>query len=164
MDKDDLCDDIKENLANLGISRNRTLSDISYLTIDGIRGLYRETIRKGHVFYFQNEDLHKSAKKSYMFFVKLFQQYGANSLGDIIPREYQTDLIGDFDRTLVDVHRRERAVIEETITERKANHIKMAKDADRKKLENYNDYYTKDYIINKKVKELKRKNKQRKLK
>ena len=90
--------------------------------------------------------------------------YGANSLGDIIPREYQTDLIGDFDRTLVDVHRRERAVIEETITERKANHIKMAKDADRKKLENYNDYYTKDYIINKKVKELKRKNKQRKLK
>ena len=69
MNSDELCEKIKENLIVLGVNKNRTLNDISCYGIDDIRGFYKDVVSRGHIFYFQNADLHNSAKDSYNYFL-----------------------------------------------------------------------------------------------
>ena len=159
MNKDDLCEKIKENLLVLGVSKNKSFDDISYFTLEDIGGLYRDIITKGHIFYFQNKDMRKNAKNSYKFFLNLFQEYGAITLGEIIPREYQSDLIGNLDKMLVDTHIMEHEIINRTLNEMKSNHLNMVKKAEETKIKNYNDFYAKNYEIKKRLKELKRREK-----
>ncbi len=159
MDADELCEEIKENLLNLGVDENKTLNDISSLTIEDIYGLYKDIVRRGHTFYFQNKDLHISAKQSLKFFQKLFQEYGINDLGDIIPKEYQFDIIGDLHKTLSTIHDQEKSMAKVAMDEGIEDERKLAKNVEQKTRENYNKYYSEQYELKKKEKALKKKRK-----
>lgn len=161
MDSDILCEEIKENLLNLGIEKNKTLNEISYLSIDDIRGFYKKILddNKGHNFYFENKDIKMNAKISYKFFVNLFQEYGAITLRDIIPSEYLTDLVGALDRTLVRTHEMEKILIKSDINKRSTRNKKLTESNERNKIKNYNKFYANEYGINKEMKALKKKEK-----
>lgn len=156
MNNDEICEEIKKNLFVLGINKNKSLSDVSYFTLEDIYGLYKNVIKKGHVFYFQNADEHRDAKTSYKFFLNLFREHGITDLGEVIPREYQTDLIGNFDRVLEESHSKEHQMIDKYFNEMKSNHLKSVKRANENKIKNYNEYYAKSKEINKKIKKSKK--------
>ena len=159
MNEDELCEEIKERLLVLGVSKNKTFNDISYLTLDDIHSMYMSTSRKGHNFYLQNKDLHIEAKKSYEFFKDLFEEHNARTLGDIIPKKYQFDIIGNFNRMLSYIHDKEKSLGKEVVESDIENEKKLAKEFEEKIAENFNEYYTKKHDIKKREKEIKKKRK-----
>lgn len=159
----ELFEKIKESLIVLGYRDEiKTWNDLPPYTIDDLAFYYRKAISKPHTWYLEVKDEHIEAKKAFKFLENLFEKYRLDTLRDIIPKQNRIELVKTLSETAENISEKMKTINNNFINERKENMKKLLKETRSKNETAYLRHYITQKKLNKKLKQLKKKEKKKK--
>lgn len=105
-----------ENLCYLGVRKDMDFDDICGYSLYDIEKLYDSFVNSNPSgFWLEEKDQRYYAKKALRFFNLLFKNTNAKQLGNIIPKEYQTDIMENMRKKIAEIYEKEQKIIPEAI-------------------------------------------------